>query len=909
MQGSEHWVFIERETPRLEAIALKKALGTKKEAADTGASEVKTSTSVLHMEMAVGEAKEAVGPEEPADAALDTRARAKMIASPEDFESVWEDEIYEKETRGEPSQETERRPAASAEQEPQEPGEEATASSPALPKLCQQPEERPRDKILGPEPPQGESEAVSKDHASAASKKQEARVPAAATELIKIKAKVGDDSLETSVTQRIIYLGDPEGEAKDSKPHLLLEAGGQLGLEGRPEAAVSTSGEGCGHTAPVTEGFQPPSTASQQDGVGKPAEVPEQPMTGCDGTGLMGRPTLGQVEGLLLLHQKASAGPTGCEVPEGGEALLCSPEVGAEETGLQSPVEGLKPCGLAGGSHGAEEHGGSPVQSPDICTAAEGLSGSIGADVDKEESARVVLQMEEIETKSPPLAVPWQGRPHSTVGWEGDKHSSPAPMPFPQQSSPVPAEPALGAKPEGRDLSQATSPVGGVGIPKDVNPSAEAARQEVSPVVGKGAPKDMSPAAEVAAPRGTNPESEEQPQDMGFATWRPDQGASPVAGWPPRSTDSAAEPMQGRDLAMGEVAQDMDPVTARATQSQVSATEVLLQEEKPMMKEARDEGCGTEELSHDESPCREDLSPKAEGPEQQPEAMIRDLPQEGPAAGGLLHAADPNAQEPPRVLEFNAGQDLQGRSPTVGESTKDGDFALGQLPEDESPPKATAGAPHSYSPIAGLCQGSKIYQLLTGGEELQDGSGTHQMEPGSLVCVAGRTGAASREHGGVTVAPGSWQDSESYRKTSVASKIKMFEQSEAERRAAQEGQERVPEAETSAKANGKTGLMQDMRLNTGLASLPAVPVAPVGLASSVDSLALRQGAGSGDASQPPSLKGDVSVDLEHEGEDSADLASPDSGCELTLAEAVVTLPMNCPDGKFMRMLCGSLLSC
>ncbi|KAM6053417.1 band 4.1-like protein 1 isoform 1-T1 [Theristicus caerulescens] len=917
-EGSEHWVFIERETPRLEAVALKKALGVKKEEAHAGTSEVKMSASVSKVEMAVGKAKEVAGQEEPADAALDTRTRAKMIASPEDFESVWEDEVYEKEARGEPRREAERLPAESAEKEPQEQGEEATTSEPGLPKPCQQPEERQRAKILGPEPPQAESEVVSKERASAASRKQEARVPAAATELVKIKVKASDDSSETSATQRIIYLGDPEGEAKDSKTHLPSETGGQLGLEESPEATLH-------HAAPVAEGFQAPSSASQQHRAvsGKPAEAAAQPGTGCDGTSLAGRPTSGREGWPPLQRERASAGLRGCEAPAGGEALPCSREVGPEEMELRSPVGGLKPCGLAGDSRRAEEHGGSPVQSPDICTAVEGLSGRTGADGDKEESARVVLQMEEIETKSPLSAVPWQGHPPTAVGSEGDKPSTPAPPPFPQQSGPVPAEPAPGTGPAGRDLSQGAGPVSAVGVPMDVDLSAEVARKEASAVAGKGAPKDVSPVAEVATPRGADPESEE-PQDMGFATWKPHQGASPVAGGLPQKIDAAAELIQVRDLATGKVAQDTDPVTVRATQSKVPATEELLQEEKPMIKElsqdigptpgklTRGEGRGMEELSHDKSPCMEELPPRAEEPEQQTEAITRDLPREGPVAGGLLHTADPKAQEPPWDLEFNAGQDLQGRSPTAGETARDRGLAPGQPAQEKSPPKEAADVPHSRSPVAGACQGSKTDQLLTsiyeGGGELQASSGTHQVESGSSG-VAGRTGAVSQEHGDVTVAPGSWQDGESYRKTSVASKIKMFEQSEAERRAAQEGQERVPEAETSVKAKEKMGLAQDALLNTGLASPPAVPVTPVGPASGVGSLALQQGAGSGDSSQPLSLKEDVSVELEHEGEDSADLASPDSGCELTLAEAVVTLPMNCPDGKFMRMLCGSLLSC
>ncbi|XP_040464272.1 band 4.1-like protein 1 isoform X2 [Falco naumanni] len=889
-EGSEHWVFIERETPRLEAVALKKALGVKKEEAHAGTSKVKMSVSILRVEMAGGKAKELAGQEEPADAALDTRTRAKMIASPEDFESVWEDEIYEKESRGEPSQEAECLPAASAEEEPQGQGEEATTSEPGLPKSRQQPEERQRAKILGPEPPQGESEVFSKDRASAASRKQEARAPSTTTELVKIKVKAGDDSSETSASQRIIYLGDPEGE-EDSNAHLLTGAGGRLGLEERPEATVNMSGEGSEHVAPEAEGFHPSSSASQRHRAvfGEPAEAPETPGTGCDGTSLAGRPTMRQEEGLPLQQEEASAGLAGCEAPEGGEALLWSRGAGPEETHRQSSVGGLKLCDLAGDGRRAEEHRGSPVQSPDICTAVGELSGRTGADSNEEESARVVLQMEEIETKSPLSAVPCQGHPHTTVGSEGDKPSAPAPSPFPQPSSPVPAEPAPGTEPEGRNLSQGSGPVRAVGTPKDVNPSAEVAHEETSPAVSKGAPKDMSPAAEVAVLRGTGPESEEQPQDVGFATWKPQQGASPVAGGPPQNTDATAELIQVRDPATGE----MDPVAARAAPSKVPAPEELLREEKRTTEElSQDLGPTSGKLTRveDKSPCMEELPLQAEAAEQQAEAVKGDLPQEGPRAGGLPHSADPNAQEPPWDLEFNVGQDLQGRSSTTRETTRDRDLAPGQPPQDKSPPREAADVPHSHTPVAGLCQGSEPFWfsnlIYEGKEELQANNGAHQTQSGSSMCVAGRTGAVSQEHGDVTVATGSLQGSETYRKTSVASKIKMFEQSETERRAAQEGQECVTEAETSAKAKGKTGLAQEMLLNTGLTSPLAVPVTSVASVSSVVSLALEQGAGSGDTSQPLSLKEDVSVDLEHEGEDSADLASPDSGCELTLAEAV-----------------------
>ncbi|XP_064023829.1 band 4.1-like protein 1 isoform X2 [Pogoniulus pusillus] len=880
-EGSEHWVFIERETPRLETIALRKVLGVKKEEAHAGAAEVNVSGSLSSVELAVGKAKEVAGQEEPAGAALDTRRRAKMIASPEDFESVWEDEIFEKESKGEPSQE------ADSTKGPQKQGEEAATGEPSLPKPYQHPEENQRVKILGPEPPQAEREEVSKERASAASRQQEGRVPPAASELIKVKVKATDESSETSATQRIIYLGDPEGEEKDNKPQLPLGTAGQLGLEERPEATVNTTGGVSGHTSPAAERFQSPSSASQQHGAvsGKPAEAPGQRGTGCGGA------SLGWEEELLLQQEKASAGLAGCKAPEGGEALPRSQDVGPEEMELQSPVGSLKLCSLARDGHEGEEHKRSPGQ----------RAGRIGADGDNEESARVVLQMEEIETKSPVPAVPQLGHPHTAGGLEGS-----APVPLPQRPSPVPAEPAPGTELEGTDLAQGTSPVRGVGVPEDVSPS-EVTDKEASPAAGRGAPKDLSPGAQVAIGRSSNPVSEEQPQTVGFAAWTPHQDASPAAGGPPQNTDAAAELIQVRDLAIREVAQDMNLVMVRAAQSKVPDTGEPCQEEKPTIRELSqdtgptsgkltgDEGCGMGELSPDRSPCTEELPLAAGDPGRQSGATDRDLPQE---AGGLLRAPDPKAQEPSWASELNVGQDLQGRSsPAAGDPTRDSDPPPEPSAWAQPAAKAAAAAPHSHS-AAGLCGGAQVYRLAAltyqGRRQELAGTGTPQMESGSSACVAVGTGA---------VPPGSWQGSEDYSETSVASKIKMFEQSTVEQKAAQEGQElALPEAESSAKGQSAAG---PAKLPSAGFTAPGAPLpspgaplpSPGAPLPSPGSAALGQGAGSGGPRQALCLEEAVCAELQRGAEDSAELASPDSGCELTLAEAVSKSQEPCGEEK------------
>ncbi|XP_072205912.1 band 4.1-like protein 1 isoform X2 [Excalfactoria chinensis] len=885
-EGSEHWVFIERETTRLEEVALKQALRVKKEEGRAGTSEVKMSVSMSKVEMAVGKTKEVAGQEQPADAHLDTWKRAKMIASPEDFESVWEDETYEKETGEEPTTEAKCLTHERAEEESKERVEGVTRSELGLSRPHQNPEERQRVEALGPGPLHGESMMVSEEPVSASFRKQDARAPTAVTEVIKIKVKSSDDNTETSATQRIIYLGDLEGE-EDNKMLLLTEAGGQLSSAVRQETVVNRPGEGPRSMACLGERSQCSSSVyAQQKAVSeKPSVVPDQPETGCDETSPSGQPPSEQEEGFSVQQEQASVSLTGCKTLEGDEGTLCSQEMGSDEKDLQRSVRGLRLCALKraedsrqspGRNPAAEEQCGLEVSTEEWELSERSLPGER-----EEKSSTMVLQMEEIETKLPPSAVPQQSCPHATVGLEEGEPSTPTPDILPQQLSP--AEPAQEMELEGKDLSQNTSLLRGVGTPEDMNPSAEVACKEASPAVGKEAFEDMSPVTEVKIPRDASPESVEKKQDTHFATQKTYQDANPIARGPHQSKGSAAETVPLRDPVTEEVVQNSDPTAAKGT---LRKTEEVCQEEKLVIKGlTQNIGPTSGKLIRGEG--MEQLPPKAEEPEQKAETIIGNLPQKGPNSGRVLHTADTKAQEPACDLEFNAGQTLQGRSSMAGETARNSKLALEQ--SLQSP--GDADVLHSHSSITGLCQGSKLYQLSTfmceGGEEVQVSSGTEKRESGPLMYTAA-TEAVCQEHRGVTEAPllCSWKDSESYKKTSVASKIKMFEQNESEQWTAQEGQEHAhaSETETTAKAKGKTNLSQDTTLNTVPITPAVMAGAPVGSMSSVDSFAFRQGAGPGDSSQL--LKEGVFVDLEHEGEDSADLASSDSGCELTLAEAV-----------------------
>ncbi|XP_025893124.1 band 4.1-like protein 1 isoform X2 [Nothoprocta perdicaria] len=912
-EGSEHWVFIERETSRLEEVALKKALRVKKEEACAGASEVKMSVSISKMEK-IGKTKEAAGPEEPADTALDARRRAKMIASPEDFESVWEDEICEKATREEPSTEAEHLPAERGHEEPKERREEVIIREPRLSRPCQKSEEEQRPDISDPDSHQSESQVGSEECVSAACRRQEARMPTTTTEVIKIKVKSNDDKPETSATQRIIYLDDIEGDQKDNKTYLLSEPGERLDLKEGLETMVNEPGEGSGPTVPAEQGSQCTSSVGEQrkavsDNLALELDQCER---GCDETSPLGHPHSKKEEVLSVQQEQASVGLTDHETQGRHQAISYFQEMELEEEDLQRPTREFKLCALSVEGRGAkDELQEGEVENPglrlaagnhrdtDSSTAEWEVSERIIAEGEEEESSRVVLQMEEIETKPPTLAVPHQGHSGATEGSEEDKLKAPTPGPLPQQSDPGSAElaqdmgPAQDTQPKNKELAQGINSSTDVEIIEKVNLTTEIILKDASSIPGEETLRDMNCVTEVEIPKDTSPESVKQLQDMGFATEETQPGASPVAGRPPQKRGVAAvELFQVTAPAPGEVVQDTDLATGKAVHGKVPATEEPLQEETPPIKELckeieflsgklpRNKGNMVEELSYNKTPSPEELSPKAKEMELQMGTIAGDLPQKDAEAGRPLHTAAPKAQEPHWDLEFNVGQTVQDRSSVVQEITKH---------KGPAPPSEEGGRVlHFHSSVTGSCQGSKLYQPSTfryeGKANLQASNRIQKTESGSLMSTAGRIEARCQELGDITVAsapvPGAWQDGEMYEKTSVASKIKMFEQGEAEQRTAQEEQEHMPEIETAVKKRGKMDLAQDTLLDTSLLS-STISARPM---SNVGSLACRQGVDSGDSSQPLSLKEDVSVDLEHEGED-ADLASPDSGCELTLAEA------------------------
>lgn len=93
-QGSEHWVFIEREYTRPEELGLRllKVANTQQEASEAGLADILADGRLSKVDILVDKFKVEMATEEMVRTRkANTQQQGRMIASPEDFESVWEE--------------------------------------------------------------------------------------------------------------------------------------------------------------------------------------------------------------------------------------------------------------------------------------------------------------------------------------------------------------------------------------------------------------------------------------------------------------------------------------------------------------------------------------------------------------------------------------------------------------------------------------------------------------------------------------------------------------------------------------------------------------------------------------------------------------------------------------------------
>ncbi|XP_037666851.1 band 4.1-like protein 1 isoform X2 [Choloepus didactylus] len=100
-EGSEHWVFVERAYTGPKELNLLKVATTQPEESGAGLSDILTNGRLSKVDVLVDKFKVEVATEEMVGTGrANTQQRGKMIASPEDFESVWEEGPWVREGSG-----------------------------------------------------------------------------------------------------------------------------------------------------------------------------------------------------------------------------------------------------------------------------------------------------------------------------------------------------------------------------------------------------------------------------------------------------------------------------------------------------------------------------------------------------------------------------------------------------------------------------------------------------------------------------------------------------------------------------------------------------------------------------------------------------------------------------------------
>ncbi|XP_044842063.1 band 4.1-like protein 1 isoform X2 [Mauremys mutica] len=753
-EGSEHWVFVERETSRLEELALEKAIGTKKEDVRTGTSEEQISVSLSKVDIAVGKAKKAVAQEEPASVTLDTHARDKMIASPEDFESVWEDEVSESEIREDPLLEAESQPSENGkEQKPKEGKEEVITNELEQPagslegqaEQNQQPEdshadERPRSEPSGPEPPKKERKAIVQEPGSVspASDKEESIIPSPASEGVKANVESSDDETMSSAAESIFYLG-ATGEKKESKIHLRLEeeekpcSAEKEGLE--PKTDLSDEKGKSPELEPASDPtairgkdkFQPTSSVGSQgkselDESVIESDQAEKVLELSKKTHPLGHCTA--EKGAYAPEEEESAGSIGSESKGGTESESCSAAKESRDKDPQEPMAELKLGSLPreGGETDLSQEQGKRYSAAQSSILAEGLKGSEKQDMWKGEAtsnvsgtgrettelgereiSKMILQMEAIEIRPTPISPPWQHPPSTTESPEEEKLSQPTVGELPQDTGPEAGEPP-----------QDTGPAE-IKLPRDAGPKAGKPPRDAGPKASEP-PRDTGP-AEGEPPRDTGPKAGEPPQDTGPKAGEPPRDAGPKASEPPRDTGPKAgelpqdigpakgEPPRDTGPAKGEPPRDTGPKAGEPPQDTGPKAGEPPRDAGPKASEPpRDTGPKAGELPQDIGPAKgeppQDTGPKAGEPPRDTGLKAGEPPQDtGPAEGELPQSTGPKASEPPQDTGPKAGEPPQDTGLKAGKPLLDTGPAEGEPPQDTGP--KAGEPPQDTGPKAG----------------------------------------------------------------------------------------------------------------------------------------------------------------------------------------------------------------
>lgn len=917
MQGSEHWVFIERETSGLEELALNKIVEIQKDDAHAGRSEKQGSLDLSKVTTAVGELKSAAEKQEEKaseERKYQTYKKAKMIASPEDFESLWEDDVYERENR-ELSSETDSQTA--------EEKEEQKDKAEVAPAACAEPQ-RPSFLFKGPTEKRTEPEGVETEERQrctsswSESFKEESKTvlqekrtvlqypdkevfkTSSDSEAVKTKVKLSD-KIVSSATERIIYLGSAETDEKEDKSKTASDKEEFLSAEARQEAQAELSdedGKSTWFASAVEAGrnhvFQSisPTDRERISEIGKPVTESDELKTDTEDKKKVcpiEQCTSEKEEHSSVTEERDYPELTDYGTKDYRESSVFSTTEESTERASHIALAELKPRFLM--NEEAAQLFCEEKQSSDETHSIEKESGNQSdkeadtttdkviklCEVSETEMGKTKLQ--EIETSQICLQM------EATFSSSSEQLSSTT-----ETSKKGHSQPQQKAECADKDETLVTCQP-----PHDRFSEMHEPAQNKT-VGSEGSVKDKDPELEQSA-EGNTSELEDLPK--------------------------------GRLQELEDAANANHPEVEQVTKDRPSVLEEEPTKDKPSTldslsewkKTEEDESSKTEESSRDEphdldGPAKDKLQGlhtveeatgnktlefKSTGEEQHHGVPRDDLQNsEGPTldSEGLEQAASSNLKQPSKDQLWSQSGSLD---PTLlGEKPKD-------KPSFKEGREASSAVSHAVSPERHK-EGS---QPDKGRGDLQIASEKQKphLEPLRFTtCEADITlpqkskdiTLSMESHGGTL------------EEISVASKIKMFEQGETYsssvdvQHVTEKG---IHESCPSSKAPTEPSKMQ-IELQTDIFSDKSGAQVKTALttfdnkvkdpeeASEVIYLTVTQGTSEGEPSQPSSWKEDISIESEQEGD--AELASPDSGCEITLAEAVVTPQMNCPTGKFIK---------
>ncbi|XP_070600902.1 band 4.1-like protein 1 isoform X2 [Erythrolamprus reginae] len=260
MQGSEHWVFIERGTSGLEEVALKQIIKTQKEESSADVSGKQKDLDFSKEPTAVGVAKAATKQEVKGKegSKIKVHRKAKIIASPEDFESLWEDAKNEKDYRKK-SSETENLPPGEREQESNK--TETAPFGSCEPEKKEEQKDKIKDIVLAsaenmqatgplqskdgptcasfhPESPKKENRILISEHRTSLNlTEKEVLQDTLDSDSVKTKVKLSD-KIASSAAERIIYLDSEETDETNNETKGILDPKKNGAFETRQESEI-----------------------------------------------------------------------------------------------------------------------------------------------------------------------------------------------------------------------------------------------------------------------------------------------------------------------------------------------------------------------------------------------------------------------------------------------------------------------------------------------------------------------------------------------------------------------------------------------------------------------------------------------------------------------------------------------